>query len=127
MTHEQGISRAEQGILGAVAPFRNFGAPQNGVNACEARDLESCSDRRYFAQPREACCGPRDVREFREDRRRGIHRDVSQPRQSRKECGGCTNVPRPLRCVVPRRETLVQPLYSSIRDMRLVPVQDSTA
>ena len=76
------------------------GAPQNGVSSCEARDLESCSDRRYFAQPREAFCGDnpatgyccaltsrreskrsRDMREFREDRRRGIHRDVSQPRQ----------------------------------------------
>jgi hypothetical protein len=57
VTRQQGISRAEQGILGAVAPFRNFGAPQNGVNACEARDLESCSDPRYFAQPREAFCG----------------------------------------------------------------------
>jgi hypothetical protein len=55
VTHEQGISRAEQGISGAVARITEFsaGAPQNGVNSCEARDLESCRDPRYFAQPRE--------------------------------------------------------------------------
>ena len=82
MTHAQGISRAEQGISGVSLRFEIFGRrAANGVNACKARDLESGSDRRYFAQPREAFCGPRDVREFREDRRRGIHRDVSQPRQ----------------------------------------------